>query len=98
MKFKSPKTRRGGGGDCVPNSMALAGKMSPILGGPNGVTVIGLAPNGNPTVRLVRADGSSETVPVFHNVYTAHSRRGFRTVTLKNSAGALQRWGIPDGE
>jgi len=95
MKFQRTG-RRGGGGDCVPNSMALAGKMSPILGGRT-VLVIGLAPNGNRTVKLVRANGSPETVYVFHNVYTARSRHSFRTVTLKDSTGTLRTWGVPDG-
>jgi hypothetical protein len=77
--------------------MVLAGEMSPIMGGPKGVTVIGLAPDGNRTVRLVLASGSSETVRVFHNVYIAHSRHGFRTVTLKDSTAALRTWRVPDG-
>jgi hypothetical protein len=84
-------------GDCVPNSMALAGEMSPILGGSNGVTVIGLAPNGNRAVKLVLANGSSATVPVSHNVYIARAPHGFKTVTLKDSTGSLRTWNVPDG-
>jgi hypothetical protein len=87
----------GGGGDCVPNGMALAGELSPISGGPAGVTVIGLAPNGNPTVRLALADGSSESVPVSQNVYLARSPHGFKTVTVKNSTGTVTTHGVPDG-
>lgn len=86
-----------GWGDCVPNSMALAGEMSPIDGGPNGVTVTGLAPNGNRTVKLVLADGSTETVPVSYNIYIARALHGFKTVTLKDSRGALRTYHIPDG-
>ncbi len=82
--------------DCVPNSMALAGEMSPITGGPSGVTVTGLAPDGNRTVRLVLADGSSETVPVSHNIYIAHAPPGFKAVTLKDSRGALRSYRVPD--
>jgi hypothetical protein len=93
----SPLRGDGGGGDCVPNDMALAGEMSPITGGPAGVTVTGLAPNGNRTVRLVRADGSSEIVPVQNNIYIAHDAHGFQTVTLKDSNGAVRTWNVPDG-
>jgi hypothetical protein len=74
--------------------MALAGMMSLVLGGS---TVIGLAPDGNSTVRLALHDGSSETAPVVHNIYVAHARHGFTTVTLKDSQGALKTYRIPDG-
>jgi hypothetical protein len=84
------------GGDCVPNNMVLAGEMSPIIGGSNGVIVVGLAPDRNRTVRLVRASGMSETVQVSNNVYIASTRRGFRTVTVRDSAGALRTWVVPD--
>lgn len=87
----------GGGGDCVPNRMVLAGEMSPITSASNGITVTGLAPNGNRTVTLRLADGSSRKVPVSHNVYVARSRVGFQTVTLKDSAGVLRTWRVPDG-
>jgi hypothetical protein len=88
---------RGGGGDCVTNSMALAGKMSPTTGGPSGVTVIGLAPNGDATVRLMLPSGSSETVPVHQNVYVARAPHGFRTVTLRDSGGVIRTYHIADG-
>jgi hypothetical protein len=87
----------GGSGDCVTNRMALAGEMSPITGGRNGVTVIGLVPDGNRSVRLTLTDGSSETVRVRENVYVATAARGFRTVTVKDSAGAVRTYRIPDG-
>jgi hypothetical protein len=85
------------GGDCVPNRMALAGEMSPIAGGSGGVTVTGLAPDGNPTVTLVLGNGSAETVPVNNNIYVAHSPHGFKTVTLKDSRGQLKTYRVPDG-
>jgi len=87
----------GGGGDCVPNRLALAGAFSPIMGGLDGVTVIGLAPNGNKTVTLTLADGSSESVPVSHNVYVAKAPHGFKTVTLKDATGTLGSHRVPDG-
>jgi hypothetical protein len=93
----NPRVPTAAGGDCVPNSMALAGEMSPITGDRSGVTVTGLAPNGNRTVRLALADGSSETVGVFHNIYVAHTLHGFATVTLKDSRGVLRTYHIPDG-
>jgi hypothetical protein len=71
--------------------------MSPIEGGRNGVTVVGLAPNGNQTVRLLLTNGSSEAVRVIHNVYIAHARHGFKTVTVRDSAGVIRRWGTADG-
>lgn len=97
VKIRNPKAGGGVRGDCVPNRMVLLGEMSPILGGPSGVTVIGLAPNGNRTVELVRANGSPDTVHVAHNVYIARSRHGFKTVTLKDFAGAFRTWDVPDG-
>lgn len=85
-----------GGGDCVPNSMALAGEFSPIFVG-RGETVIGLAPNGNKTVMLTLTNGSTQSARVSHNTYVAHTRQGFKTVTLRDSTGTLRTVGDPDG-
>jgi hypothetical protein len=87
----------GGGGDCVPNSLALAGGFSPIDGRRDEVIVVGLAPDGNKAVTLTVADGSSESVPVAQNVYLAKARNGFRTVTLRDASGSLRSHGVPDG-
>lgn len=97
VRVSEPRPPEGFATDCVPNTMALAGKMSPIQGGPTGVTVVGLAPNGNQTVRLALRNGSSEVARVIHNVYIAHARYGFKTVTLRDSAGVLRTWGTADG-
>lgn len=86
----------GSGGDCVPNSMALAGAFSPATFG-RGETVIGLAPNGNRTVKLRLSNGSMKTVPVSNNVYEVHTSRLIQTVTLKDSTGKLKTWNVPDG-
>ena len=83
-------------GDCVPDSMLLAGEFSPGWFSP-GETVIGLAPNGNRTVTLKLSDGSTRTVPVLDNTYAVHTYRIIRTVTLRDSAGQLQSWNVPDG-
>ena len=76
--------------------MLLAGKFSPGWFSP-GETVVGLAPDGNSTVTLKLSDGSSRTVPVFQNVYVVHTYRIIRTVTLRDSAGRLETWDVPDG-
>jgi hypothetical protein len=88
----------GGSGDCVPNSMAAAGDLSPLMGLTNGDTIVmGLAPDTNTTVRLVRADGSSQSVPVSNNVYVVATARAFTSVTLRDSGGAIQSRSVPDG-
>jgi hypothetical protein len=61
------------------------------------VTVTGLEPDGNPSVRLIRADGTSATAPVSHNIDIAHSAHGFKTVTLKDARGTLRTYRVPDG-
>lgn len=88
------------GGDCVPNSMALDGKLSPIEGGGTaggGTTVIGLAPNQNAAVTLTHADGSSQVATVSDNVYVAQSPAGFKAVTLRDASGKVASRGVPDG-
>lgn len=82
----------GGGGGCVPNGMALEGNFTLGLFGPKGETLIGVAPNGNPTVRLTLADRSSEVVRVSQNVYIAKTSKQFTSVTLKDANGALRTW------
>jgi hypothetical protein len=85
-------------GDCLPNSMALAGEFSPLIGSPNGVMVLGLAPNGNATVRLTLGDGSSETSTVSsQNLYVVTAAQAIRHVTLRDSSGTLRTWNVPDG-
>jgi hypothetical protein len=88
-------TITGGGGDCVPISMALAGNFTTGLFGPKRETLIGVAPNGNPTVRLTLNDGSSEVVPVSQNVYIAETSKHFTRVTLKDANGVLRTWRTP---
>jgi hypothetical protein len=77
--------------------MALAGGMVTLSGASSGITVIGVAPDGNRTVRLVLGDGSSERIRVANNVYVARDRGGFRTVALKDSRGLLRNYRVPGG-
>ncbi len=80
---------------CAPNGKALAGEFSYTFFNP-GEIVIGLAPNGNRTVTLRLAHGSSKVVPVSHNVYIARTSELIRTVTLKDSHGTVRTWRVPD--
>lgn len=84
-----------GGSDCVHISMALAGNFTTGLFGPKRETLIGVAPDGNPTVTLTLTDGSSEVVPVTHNVYIAETSKHFTSATLKDANGALRTWRTP---
>ena len=100
LEWTNPAVPRGGGGggDCVPNSMAAAGELSPLLGLTNGEDiVIGLAPNPNTTVTLTTADGSSQSAPVYDNVYAAEAPQAFNAVTLATSSGAATTRMVPDG-
>jgi hypothetical protein len=98
IQWTNPAVLGGGGGDCVPNSKAVAGELSPIGSLPSGgIVVIGLAPNGNRTVRVGTADGLSQSVAVRDNVYTATATHGFSTVTLVDSGGAVVTRKVPDG-
>lgn len=96
------RTRRaivGGGGGCVPISMALDGNFTLGLFG-KGETLIGVAPNGNRTVTLTVRDlktkaRSKEVVGVSQNVYVARTPHLFETVTLKDAKGELRTWRTP---
>jgi hypothetical protein len=96
IQWRVPKLiRRGAGGDCVTISMALAGNFTTGLFGPKSETLIGVAANGNRTVRLTLRGGSSKVVPVSQNVYIAKTSKQFISVTLKDAAGALHTWRTP---
>jgi hypothetical protein len=86
-------------GSCSPNEQVLAGKFVSVLkspvGHPDGEVIMGLAPNGNATVKLTLADGTSNTVPVTENAYVAETSQQIRTVTLRNSAGTLTTVTVP---
>ncbi len=90
-----PRYLAGGGGGCVSIGMALEGNFTSGLFGPKSETLIGVAPNGNRTVRLTLRDGSSEVVPVSQNVYIAKASSVFASVTLKDANGALRTWRTP---
>jgi|GEM_PF-6508987 len=82
-------------GGCAPNSIVLTGDFFAIAPGPGSQTIIGVAPDGNTNVTLGLGDGSSESVPVSQNVYVAQATQGFRTVTLKDSTGAMRTNDVP---
>ena len=83
-------------GDCVPNGMAIAGDLSPMLIGQGQETVIGLAPNGNSCVTLTTGTGTSVSAQVSSNVYVAQATR-LQTATLKNASGTVRTIYVPDG-
>jgi hypothetical protein len=86
-------------GGCGSNSRAVAGEQMMALespaGYPGGEVVIGLAPNGNTSVTLTRADGSTESVPVAQNVYVAETAQQIKSVSVRDSAGNLRSLGNP---
>lgn len=88
-----------GQGSCGPISDAIAGTAQlDVGGGEHGVTgggtIYGLVPNGNSMVVVHDANGSTEDVPVQHNVYII-SRRGAVSVRLVNGAGQAQTITVP---
>jgi hypothetical protein len=88
----------GGGGDCVSNSMAAAGELSPLASLTSGeMVVIGLAPDANAAVKLTTADGASQSAPVSDNVYAAKAPHAFNAVTLTDSSGTVVKRRVPDG-
>ncbi|HET9719704.1 MAG TPA: hypothetical protein VFP55_06490, partial [Solirubrobacteraceae bacterium] len=54
-------------------------------------TIIGLAPNGNRTVRILLGGGGSRTAPVIDNVYSLVVPASARTLIVKNSQGGTRR-------
>lgn len=88
-----------GTGVCGPIEHALAGKTATDVGGDeNGVTgggtIYGIAPNGNPDIVVHDANGSTENVPVEHNVYII-THPGAVSIEIKDSAGELQTVTLP---
>jgi hypothetical protein len=59
-------------------------------GGAMTKVLLGAVPDGNASVTIAWADGAATVVPVTHNVYSVPigSHTGWKSVTLKNSAGA----------
>ncbi|HEY2768034.1 MAG TPA: hypothetical protein VGI76_07235 [Solirubrobacteraceae bacterium] len=90
------ETGTGAGG---PIAHALAGTLITDVGGnENGITgggtVYGIAPNGNSKVVVHDADGSTEDVPVEHNVYVI-TRPGSVSVEVADGAGKVQTVAVP---
>lgn len=90
-----PDGRLSYSGGCSRTAGALAGREigTTLLNGTT--TLVGLAPDGNPTVIVTMSDGSSEVVPVRDNVYVARGP-AFRTVALRSAGGAVESVSTPD--
>lgn len=60
-------------------------------GGAMTKVLLGAVPDGNASVTVAWSDGGTTVVPVTDNVYSVPigSHRGWKSVTLKNSAGAV---------
>jgi hypothetical protein len=87
------------GGTCGPTADAVAGTVALDVGGDeNGVqgggTIYGLAPNGNRMIVVHDANGSTERVPVEHNVYII-THRGGVSVELADGAGKVKTVTLP---
>jgi hypothetical protein len=88
-----------GSGVCGPISHAIIGDITTDVGGnENGVTgggtIYGLAPNGNRVIVVHDANGSTESVPVEHNVYII-THPGAVSVELTDGAGKVQTVTLP---
>ncbi len=90
----------GSNGACLVNNDAGTSTGCLTLGGVDGgglfqmdlsagkpVSILGLAPDGNSSVTLAFADGTTRDVPVVDNVYEA-TGAGMTTVTLDSTSGA----------
>jgi hypothetical protein len=73
---------------CGPVSRAEAGMALVTGSGPGGQSVVGLAPDGNATVKVTNTDGTTENVPVKNNVYEIIDGKQ-NTVSLKEASGAM---------
>jgi hypothetical protein len=82
-----PGTSSGGGGVCGSIAGAeergLAVTTESASGAP---VVLGLVPNGNPSVTVTNTDGTTETIPVKNNVYEITSGHP-STVSLNEASG-----------
>jgi len=95
-----------GSGSCAPTSLALAGDYFDDWHGrwdsahPRPVTfiheftLIGLAPDGNTTVTVTEADGSTRQVPVADNIYEVVGGDP-TSITLRDASGAPTTVPIP---
>lgn len=88
-----------GSGVCGPTAHATAGDITLDVGGnENGITgggtIYGLAPNGNQTVAVHDANGSTEDVPVEHNIYIIN-HPGAVSVDLVDGTGKRQTVELP---
>lgn len=86
----------GSGGGCGSIAQALEGSVAVGTGGEGegGVTVYGLVPDGNSQVVVHNADGSSEDVPVEHNVYVIKHSTAVSAEVIDGS-GKLQTIELP---
>jgi hypothetical protein len=87
------------GGTCGPIADAVAGTVALDVGGnENGVTgggtIYGLAPDGNRMIVVHDANGSSERVPVQHNVYII-THPGAVSVELTDGPGKVETVTLP---
>lgn len=88
---------QGAGSGCNSTSAVDAGELwtlDTIPYGPGGAktqVLLGAVPDGNASVTVSWADGGTTVVPVTDNVYSVPigSHTGWKSVTLKNSAGAV---------
>lgn len=86
---------QGAGASCNSASAVDAGDLWTLdtipydAGGTTTQVLLGAAPNGNASVTVSWADGGTTVVPVTDNVYSVPigSHTGWKSVTLKNSAG-----------
>jgi hypothetical protein len=79
-----------GDGSCASTVMALAGDMFDRIG----QTYVGLVPDGNTTVTVTDADGSTRQIPVTSNVYKVVGGNP-SSITLRDASGALTTVPIP---
>lgn len=75
------------GGTCAPVADAEAGLLLMTETDSGQPLVLGLAPNGNASVKVTYADGTKASVPVSNNVYEITSGKP-STVTLTAASGA----------
>jgi hypothetical protein len=74
------------GATCGPTAKAEAGLTGMTETDSGQPVVLGLAPNGNTSVEVTNADGTTENVPVTNNVYEVVSGKP-STVSLKTASG-----------
>jgi hypothetical protein len=62
------------------------------VGAPGGLHYVwGLVPDGNTTVSITAADGTSMTAPVVDNVYLIGSHLSLESISFRNTAGVMTR-------